>query len=82
MISNERLAAGIGQRAIHCQAADRVGPIEDQDLHLVFCRRFQDIAERADVRVESAADVLDVVDECRFLEGFPRRACGASIETL
>ena len=44
-------------------AADRIGPIEHDNFDVVLGPRFQDQAERADVRVIAAAHILDVVDQ-------------------
>ena len=60
-VNDSRPASSTGPSTI--DSADRIRPIEDDQLDFVLGRRFEHEAERADVRVEPAADVLDVEDK-------------------
>src|SRR5262245_17838165 len=63
MIADKRLQLWIKERPLDRQAADRIRTVEYDDLQLVRRTGLQDVAERCDVGVEAAADVLDVVNE-------------------
>src|SRR5688500_17141663 len=69
--------------AVDGQAVDRIDPIENKEPEIAFCGGFEAIAERGDVCVETAADILDVEDQrIELLELFRKRAARFTVETV
>ncbi len=77
MESNERLAAFVENGALHVNAINRVGPIEDNEPLSVFRGGLQGQSHRGNVGVKTRPDVLDVehegIDLSKLLGG--RSAC-------
>src|SRR5205823_5194194 len=69
--TDERFAAAVEHRPGYGDAADRIGPIEDDESLAMFGRRLHRFAHRRDVGIESSADVLDVEDD--GVDGFEHR---------
>src|SRR5438874_2145599 len=83
MVTDERFSLRVEQRPFDRHAADRVGPVEDDDTQLVCGGRFENESQRRNVRVEAAADVLDVVDErVNPLKLLSRGPLGLAVKTV
>ena len=61
--ADERFEAVHQHRPFDFGSADRIGPIADDDLDVVACRRGQAVRHRIDVGIDAGADVLQVDDE-------------------
>ena len=61
--ADERLETRHEHHAFDLRAADRVGPVADDDLQAVLARGLQAVRHRVDVGVDADADVLQVDDE-------------------
>src|SRR2546430_8890905 len=63
MITGERFQLAIEHRAFDYLSANGIRTIQDDHLQFVLRRRFQNVTEGGEVSVESATDVLDVVNQ-------------------
>ena len=58
--SDERRVIRFQYRTLHFRAAQRVGTVEDDELNIVFRRRFHRVRHCVNVRVKAGAHVLNV----------------------
>ena len=70
-LANERNPRTLYCRAFYAQAAERIWPVEHDELDMVFGRGFHAFRHRADVSVRSTTDVLDV--ECENVHAVQHR---------
>ena len=62
-LADERFPSRLKARAFDGGAADRIGPIANEDLHAVPRGGAQAVGHRIDIGVDARADVLQVDDE-------------------
>src|SRR3954468_23563304 len=82
MKADERFATGVEHRSGDSDTADRIGPIEDDELLAMVGTGLHGLAHRRDVGVKASADVLYVEDNgVDFCEHGGRWLARLAIET-